>query len=54
MNLSLKNEKLKDSLYILSFIILLPLIGIMIEVIKSYGILFGSYARYIIETNMLP
>ena len=54
MNLSLKNQKIKNTLIILSFITFMPLLGILIEVIKNYGILFGSLARYIVETNMLP
>ena len=50
----IKNKVLRNTLLILLTIILIPLVSISIQVIKTYGTIIGSIARYVITTNMLP
>ncbi len=52
--LRIKNKIIKNILITLLIVILIPLLGVLIEVIKTYGIVVGSNARYIISTKILP
>ncbi len=50
----IKNKILKSIIIISFLIITIPLISILLEVIKTYGQITGSIARYVITTNQLP
>ena len=50
----IKNKLLRNIILIILFIILIPLICVLIDIIKTYGVIVGSIARYVIDTNMLP
>ena len=52
--LKIKNKVLKNTLLVFLTIVLIPLIVVLIQVIKTYGTIVGSLARYAIETKMLP
>lgn len=43
------NKKIIVPIIIISVLLLLPLFEVLIDIIFSYGNLFGTYARYISE-----
>ncbi len=50
----IKNKVVKNIIIILFLIILMPLLSTLLEVVRAYGTIVGSIARYVITTNTIP
>ena len=50
----IKNKVVKNIIIVLSLIILMPALCTLIEIIKTYGTIVGSIARYVVTTNTIP
>ena len=47
----IENKIIRYFIIILFLFIVIPLLGILIDVIRIYGVMIGSKARYVLTTN---
>lgn len=49
----IKNKYLKYTIILLFLIIFIPIFTTILDIIRIYGVMIGSIARYVITTNTL-